>query len=575
MSDRGGQQAMPPSPPTPPRDHFFRNVSPVILLHIARFVHPYAVAETLPRINRVWYRTLTAAPISFAKGNLVHGLPSPLHLQTSREHERAPENLKKRAAQIFERCKFGLFLNFGKDAVVFLAGCDAVCALRELLLRYVRGKVPNAPKVTEVNAFLVAAMRVALLTASVNVLQMLLHLYEEKPDTFRDGIVFPVPEDAFTTATWLDEPESWKVTRILLSDLRSMTRRFRQLVASKVNFGANLPVFLDEFCSPYDSFESFHKNTFKDKRWGEKMKELLKVLIDNRIKLSLVDLKESYLLATKMDPTTDFHEPVQELVLYEEIGLELCRDGDDADLKTCLFCAATASTPDPDVVEGLLRLHEGRCCRHLSYPRVWESAFKNPDVRVVKLLLPFQLGFDEFNGRIDMKLDGEDFLLQLHSTMDCGIETRRNSMKCAIKEGWTRLIRALARGRKKKGEITVDDYRITSIQPEVIRALLSVLSPDAWEELVDFQGLLYDFGYRPYTEDLHQNLEDSILGFFKNKHIGSLLCNYLMDMPVGAIPNPTALKVFFADIKPHSSRWVAFATDLLRRVCLEETAEDD
>ncbi|KAJ3100482.1 hypothetical protein HDU96_010311 [Phlyctochytrium bullatum] len=578
------------SPPTPPRDRFFRNVSPVILLHIAQYVHPYTVAETLPRINRAWHRTLTAAPISFAKANLVYGLPSRFHLQVLDWMRVLPVHV---AAFVVEN-------GFLPSAM------DVMCRFdddehEERMERMREELQKRARRVTEVNAFLMAAMHEALITRSVNVLQMLLQLHEEKPDMFRPGVVFPVPEDAFNVkdTTWF-EPESWKVARILLSDPRGNTRRFRQLVATKVNLGANLPLFLKEFCSPYDSFESLDKCTFEDTHWGDKMKELLKVLIDNHIKLSLADLLQICIVATTSVPATDFHESVQEIAkrdimlrlsrtsddnaqtvafredidrvvnyslnsatlelflnireldlpdsqilrcyhkclepsclaamlrspvyslkdrtdfaiqlalyaacfgnfnaiqtLHEELGLELCRDAGDAKPGDfCLF--RVAKIPKPDVIEGVLRLRKGRGCSHLSYPRVWESAFKNPDVRVVKLLLPFQPGFDEFKGRVDMKLDGEDLMLHLHSTMDCGAGARRNSMECAIEMGWPRLIKALARVLQERSEYTVDDYReflqylIGRIEPEVVQALLSVLSPTGLERMVDFQGLLYD-----------------------------------------------------------------------------------
>ncbi|KAJ3116593.1 hypothetical protein HDU96_009252 [Phlyctochytrium bullatum] len=269
------------------------------------------------------------------------------------------------------------------------------------------------------------------------------------------------------------------------------------------------------------------------------MEDLLKVLKDNRIDTDLIDICK---VATLTNPITESHQAVQEVarreimlglrtrhasekfytirILHEELGLKLCPDADDA-VDAGFECLAP-SGPHFDVVDVF-----------------GKTAFKNPDVQIIKLLFPFQSTWKDTSWMINMELEGEDFKLHVHATVDCGAAARRNSMKCAIQEGWPRLIRALVR----ETNFAEDDFRdalneLDTIQPQVVQTLLSVLPSSTWSDIVDFQRVLVSDGMRLCPGISPESRIKKLQGTLNHIRTRAILFNTLEAMPVGAIPNP-------------------------------------
>ncbi|KAJ3117675.1 hypothetical protein HDU96_005960 [Phlyctochytrium bullatum] len=300
------------------RDRFLA-VPPSILLEIAKHLHPYEVTETLPLINRSWRIVIANAPVSFAKENLNHGIPTPFHLEALDWNRVLPmhiaaslvsygfrtseifegtgidsywldpqenKDLLRRSIPVFEKYDAHAFVKFRKDAVRFFAHINAAQILRRLLHCFLKEESSKLP-VSAVNVLLKSAMRTALKSESHDVLKMLLDLPNDELEVdfcrFRSGLVFPDPTAAFAMCGWMWKP-TWDTVQVLLSHPRGNTLEFRRMVTSRVDLGISLVPFLKDFCSPDDDLGELKTLTIGTEEWKQFSTELLQALNDNRIK---------------------------------------------------------------------------------------------------------------------------------------------------------------------------------------------------------------------------------------------------------------------------------------------------
>ncbi|KAJ3110982.1 hypothetical protein HDU96_006111 [Phlyctochytrium bullatum] len=170
--------------------------------------------------------------------------------------------------------------------------------------------------------------------------------------------------------------------------------------------------------------------------------------------------------------------------LHERGGLVICPNAEEP----CLLLKALSRYSDNKVeaMEGILALMEGQPCCHLPNDVIWSKAFLVPDVRCIKMLLPFEEHYEDFKDDIDTALEGEDFFPHLHHTIDCGDDARRNNLHCAVCHGMPKLASYLL---YELGEYRPSVIRellklaITLEKPGVVTALLTYCWPEMLDEL--------------------------------------------------------------------------------------------
>ncbi|KAJ3111514.1 hypothetical protein HDU96_005645 [Phlyctochytrium bullatum] len=170
--------------------------------------------------------------------------------------------------------------------------------------------------------------------------------------------------------------------------------------------------------------------------------------------------------------------------LHERGGLVMCPDPD----APCLLLIAIGQYGDEqaEVMEGILTLMNGEPCCHLPNDEIWSQAFRIPDARCIKMLLPFEEHYENFKDGIDMTLEGEEFFLHLHEKIDCGDDAMWNSLHCAVCHGMPRLANYILTELDEDRPSVISDLLKRAIaveQPGIVTALLSYCSPEMLDEL--------------------------------------------------------------------------------------------
>ncbi|KAJ3109591.1 hypothetical protein HDU96_007173 [Phlyctochytrium bullatum] len=216
--------------------------------------------------------------------------------------------------------------------------------------------------------------------------------------------------------------------------------------------------------------------------------------------------------------------------------------------------------------------------RRLPFPTIWEAAFDNPNVLGVKLMLPFQKGFEEISRQINMKIEGAEFLIRLHTIADWGGRIRRKSLLLAVNQGWTKLVQALIPVVDlPKSDLKEIFSELDSSQPPIIESFLSSIPATVLDEVVDFPYILANFSpFLRFDQDPPSKrlrcYELSFQLLLNNPHTRRLL-----NFPDGLvnIPHPIALKLLLAFSTVHPTEFPFDGNSLLRRLWFNDSYNGD